>query len=574
VTNRKREKVRFQQRKGRPVLTREDAEYWLDFLPKVLKIGTEFEINLPSPERVLQVKDNQPCINAFNPCATDCANLESCLVDRHPTLCQTRSTGGDFLGKKFACPAKDDGDVEACKGCDAWLLDCRGSEGCSMYTPFCTICPSFQREGDVVEKGDIRHDAETIRQEMRELLQPTENVSDFGKKGVFEVKKDNSLINNGGIEIPTVGRRVHWNSFYQMCKDIIDPISERGGFVNERCGQHYHILAGYFGGRELGGRLGAGLGRTVSELEKPVPEIVLANLHQLHRRYELAMFWIMSSGADPRTLTRWARFRQSIRRFSSLHSRMSKVQAEMFETVVGMNSASNQKGKYVSIAYHFCRFDKAGDVSTFHIENRIGDGVLSPAVATSWAMLCYALVLKAVRLSQYGIMEDGSDAYRARIKEIQPHLIDGERREWGDHRTANTQGLQPYIPWLRENALEMVTWLKPELSNLGPSFDVLTALADKPCSLRLIDGDTWQKIENDLYAPFAHEAQGQILNADELREAVDLGSVMDCDHLEMWIEEVAAYLGQHPPAVADAVHQLIRNGEFRWSDPVGSLITA
>jgi hypothetical protein len=42
----------------------------------------------------------------------------------------------------------------------------------------------------------------------------------------------------------------------------------------------------------------------------------------------------------------------------------------------------------------------------------------------------------------------------------------------------------------------------------------------------------------------------------------------------MWIEEVAAYLGQNPPAVADAVHQLIQNGEFRWSDPVGSLITA
>ncbi len=40
MTNRKREKVRFQQRKGRPVLTRDDAEYWLDFLPKVLKIGT------------------------------------------------------------------------------------------------------------------------------------------------------------------------------------------------------------------------------------------------------------------------------------------------------------------------------------------------------------------------------------------------------------------------------------------------------------------------------------------------------------------------------------------------------
>ncbi len=566
MTQRKREKIRFQQRKGRPALNREDTEYWLEFLPKILKVGTEFEINLPSPERVLQIKDNQPCIRAGDPCSQDCANLEVCLVDRHPTLCKTRASGL-YLGKKFKCPAQDDGDINACKNCDSWLLDCRGSDGCSMHTPFCTICPSFQREGDVVEKGDIRQNAETIRAEMRELLQPTQFVGDFGKKGVFEVKKDNSLASNGGIEVPTVGRRVHWNSFYRMCKDILDPIISRGGFVNERCGQHYHILATYLDGPRIG--------RTVSELEKPIPEIVLANLHQLHRRYELAMFWIMSAGTKPEHITRWARFRQPLRRFSALRSRMQKIQAEMFETVIGMNTASNQKGKYASVAYHFCKFNHAGDVETFHIENRIADGTLSPAVATAWAMLCYALVLKAVRLSQYGVMEDGSDAFRAKVKEIQPHLIAGGLMgEWGDNRFADTRGIHQHIPWLRENATEMVNWLKPELSGLGPAYDILVALAGEPCSMRLIAGRSWQQIEDDLYAPFANgDGSNQILNADEIREAVDLGSVMDCDHLEMWIEEVAAYLGQHSPGVADAVHQLIQKGEFRWSDPVGSLIT-
>jgi len=565
VTERKRERIRFQQRKGRPPLTRDEFEYWLEFLPKILKIGTEFEINLPSPERVLQIKDNQPCVYAANPCSQDCANLETCLVDRHPSLCLTRETGS-FLGSKFECPAKNGADVDACKTCPAWLLNCRGIE-CSMHTPFCTICPSFQRKGDVVEKGDIRQDAEQIRQEMRRLFQPTEFVGTVGEKGVLEVKKDNSLINNGGIEIPTVGRRVHWNSFYRMCKDIVDPIAARGGFTNERCGQHYHILAGYFGGNRIG--------RTVSELEKPLPEIVLANLHQLHRRYELAMFWIMSAGTSPASLTRWAKFRQSLRRFSALHSRMGKIQAEMAETIIGMNSASNQKGKYASVAYHFCKFDEKGDVETFHIENRIGDGAMSPAVTTAWAMLCYALVLKAVRLSQYGVMEDGSDAYRAKIKEIQPHLIDGERRDWGEQRTANTTGLHPHIPWLRENAIEMVNWLKPELSNLGPAYDILTSLAGKPCSLRLCEGQTWDQIENDLYGPFAQRGEdAKSLNADEIREVVDLGGIMDCAHLEMWIEEVAAYLGQNPPMVADTVHQLIQNGELRWSDPVGALITA
>lgn len=566
MTQRKRERIRFQQKRGRPHLSRDEAEYWLEFLPKVLKIGTEFEINLPAPEAALERQDDFPCIHANKPCATDCTNLETCLTDRHPALCLTRETG-KFLEQKFTCPAQHDDDVNACKNCEAWMLSCRGMTGCSMYTPFCTVCPSFQRVGEVVEKGDIRQDAESVRREMKELLQPTEFVGDFGTKGVFEVKRDNSLINNGGIEVPTVGRRVHWNSFYQMCKDIIDPIKERGGFVNERCGQHYHILAGYFDRGKLR--------RDVSELEKSIPEVVLANLHQLHRRYELAMFWIMSAGDRPEAMTRWARFRQSIRRFSALHSRMAKVQAEMFETVRGMNSASNQRGKYASVAYHLCKFDDAGNVKTFHIENRIADGVLSPAVAAAWAMLCYALVMKAVRLSQYGVMEDGSDAYRSQIKQIRPHLIDGEVREWGDDRTARTAGLEPYIPWLCENATEMVSWLKPELSGLGPAYDILLALANKPCSMRLIGGDSWAQIEEDLYGPFSREGDSaQTQSADEIREAVDLGSIMDCDHIEMWIEETAAYLGQNPAIVADTVHRLIQDRELRWSDPVGALITA
>lgn len=564
----KRERIRFQQKNGRPPISREDADYWLAFLEKVLKVGTEFEMILPTAEKVLEVSNNQPCIHAKKPCVKNCANLEACLVDRHPSLCRTRITK-HFLDNKFECPAKDDTDLGACEGCGGWALLCRKLE-CAMFVPFCTVCPSFQRKGEVVESGNIRQDAETVRNEMRQLLQPTEFVGQVGKTGVLEVKKDNSLPNGGGIEVPTVGRRIHWQSFYNMCKNIIEPIVERGGSVNERCGQHYHVLAGYLDNSRRGGPT-----KAVSELEKPLPECVLANLHQLHRRYELAMFWIMSAGNSMAHLTRWSRFRQSLRRFSALRSRMLKVQAEMAEVVIGMNSASNQKGKYASVAYHFCRFNPDGDVTTLHIENRIADGVLSPAVAAAWAMLCYALVLKAVRLSQYGIMEAGSQEYMDKVKAIQPHLIDGERREWGDYRNADTSKLAAHIPWLRENTTEMVNWLKPELSNLGPSYEILLSLADKPCSLRLAGGQTWENIENSLYGPHLNTSNPEdLLNEEELREIIDLASIVDCEHMEMWIEEVAAYLGKDPPVVADIAHRMVNSGDFRWSDPIGALITA
>ncbi len=562
--NKQRGVLRFQKKQARPPLSREEFSYWLDFLPKILKIGTEFEINLPSVENVLQNPEGAPCVRSSKPCLTDCLNLETCLVDRHPTMCLTRSSG-KFLTKKFTCPAKDDQDTAACAECPAWALDCRGLE-CAMHTPYCTICPSFSREGENhVEKGDIRKDAELIREEMKQILQPTGFVGKTGKSGALEVKKDGSLQHNGGIEVPTVGRRVHWNSFYKMCKGIVDPIVERGGFVNERCSQHYHVLTGYFDS-------GRSRDRQISELESPLPEIILANLHQLHRRYELAMFWIMSAGADMEHLTRWARFRQPIRKFSALHSRMAKIQAEMNDQIQSMTPS--QRSKYASVTYYLCKFDEDGNASTFHIENRISDGLLSPCVAAAFAMMCYAFVMKAVRFSQYGIMEIGDQEYCEKLKEIEPHLINGADRGWDGNRHADTSGIGPHIPWLRENAREMIQLLKAELYNLGPSYDILMELAERPISLRLMSGDSWEKIEEDLYTSKLGEAVEGPIAEEEIREIVDLAGIVDCDDVEMWIEEVAANLGQNAMDVGAIIHQMVESGKYRWSPPIGALITA
>lgn len=555
--------ITFQKKPARPALTREKFLYWMDFLPKVLKIGTEFEINLSSPKNVLQIVDDKSCIHSAKPCVQDCTNLETCLVDRHPTFCLTRDTGR-FLGKDFLCPAKDSDDTKACQSCPAWMLNCRGFE-CSRYTPFCTVCPSFQRQGEVVENINLRMDAETVRQEMKQLLKPSGFVGKVGISGALEIKKDNSLENNnGGIEVPTVGRRVYWQSFYNMSKEIIYPIVERGGYVNERCGQHYHILAGYFKNQKE-------LRNPVSELEESLPEIVLANLHQLHRRYELAMFWIMSAGKEWDHITRWARFRQSIWKYSALRNHMQRIQDELGDNIVCMGGTS-QRGKYASVAYHFCEFDKAGDVKTFHIENRIADSALSPAVVTAWAMMTYALVLKATRLSQYGIMEVGDKSYRDAINTIKPTLIEGANREWGSDRKANTENIYNYIPWLRKNCIELINFLKPELNNLGPAYDILLSLADKPCSVRLIEGQNWMQIEESLMN--RNETIVDQDSEDEIREVVDLAGIVDCDNVEMWTEEVAAYLGQSTVQVINSVSHFINSGQYRWSAPIGAVITS
>lgn len=530
--------------------------YYKDLFPKILKVGTEFELNLPSPEDSLQNKGEEPCLHSRKTCVTDCANTEQCMIDRHPNFCLTRDTGS-FLGEEFECPAKDDQDVEACKKCPAWSLLCRGLK-CSMHTPFCTVCPNFERKGDNVERADIRRDAASVREEVENLLQPTNFVGQVGRTGALSVIKDGSLT-QGGIEVPTVGRRVHWQSFYNMCKGILDPIVERGGFTNERCGQHFHVLTAYFNGAN-------GVGKTISDLESPLPEIILANHHQLVRRYELALFWIMSAGSDINSLTRWAKFRVPVFGFSAMSNRMKKVQSEIARNI----HSPKGDGKYASVAIHMCRF-QGEHVSTFHIENRIADGCLAPSVITAWAMLCYAMVMKSLRLSQYGIMDVGDKEYTSKVKEIAPLLINGQERDYGNQRSADTSMLQPFVPWLQENAREMIQLLKSELGSFGPAFDILMELASRPVSMRRVSGDSWEKIEMDLYGSRLDVSETTPLEI-ELREVVDLTTILECESLGVWTEETAAYLGQPPVEVTAMISNMIEGGEYRWCEAVGTLV--
>lgn len=560
--------LKFQKKASRPPLTREQFLYWRDLLSKILKLGTEFEINLPSAERGLKSNAAEPCVHSKKKCVTDCANLEMCLSEKHPTFCLTRETGS-FLGSKFQCPAKDEGDVAACVECPSWTLNCRGLD-CALHTPFCTVCPSFLRKSEsMIENTDIRQDAETVRTEMKDLFRPTGDVLRVGEAGVLEVKQDGSLVNNGGIEVPTVGRRVHWNSFYRMCKEIIDPIEKRGGYINERCGQHFHLLCGYGGGPNVpsGRRSSAD-----SELEVSMPEIILANFHQLHRRYETALFWMMSSGENMETLTRWAKFRQPVRHYSAMQSSMRKIQKELADNIPG--GGHGTAGKYASCSYYFCKFDQEGQVSTFHIENRIADGCMSPSVVAAWGMMVYAMMLKAVRLSQYGIMEIGSKEYTEQLEEASQHLVNGHNREYGSHRVGDTSGIGPYIPWYRENARELVQLLKGELNKLGPAFDILMQLADRPLSLRRAQGDSWTDIENELNPQSREEdSNNRYLIESEVAEVVDLTGIVECENQNVWIEEVAAHV-DHPPAVIEEiVDHFLSSGRYRWSDVVGALIT-
>jgi hypothetical protein len=109
---------------------------------------------------------------------------------------------------------------------------------------------------------------------------------------------------------------------------------------------------------------------------------------------------------------------------------------------------------------------------------------------------------------------------------------------------------------------------------MDPAFNILAELAERPCSIRLAEGDSWEDIEEELYGPYRKTSSpGDFGSEEEVRELVDLGGVVECANLDMWVEEVAANLGQEPHTIEEAVESLLASRKYRWSEAIGSLIT-
>ena len=63
----------------------------------------------------------------------------------------------------------------------------------------------------------------------------------------------------------------------------------------------------------------------ITELERDMPEIILANLHQLTRRYQNAMTWMFMGLNEPERMTRWEKFRVSVLEISALDRPMNEI---------------------------------------------------------------------------------------------------------------------------------------------------------------------------------------------------------------------------------------------------------
>lgn len=534
--------------------------YWKKALSKILKCGMEFEYNLP--EKNGNCKGNSsscPCIKMETECWKKCANLEKCESEPAMTRCKNVNK---------VCKADN------CATCTNYALSCH-ELFCADFVSVCMDCADFEVScEDCPNRFDPERNPDAIRSRITENLQPNQTYGQINKSGVHSITTDGSLLGKKGVEVITIGRRVDYWEFFKMAKNIIDTSVTKGAWVNERCSIHMHLLASYYSKLvpDQHGKAN-GIPNQISELEKPMPEIILANFHQLVRRYQNAMTWMMTALDDPKKITRWEKFRVSVLPISAVLNSMHSVKNQVAESAGGT--------KYGWVNYKYTDFNGEGDVSRFHVEFRALDGVLCPTVVAAIACLYYALMIKAVEISKYGVVEVGDKDWMTQSKKVKEALLNNMKGYGDGDRFGHTENLHKYYDILIKESLDLVRQLKHILISIGPAYDTLEALAKRPVSLRRIDGDSWEKIESDLAVPMTEENKFETI----LSEWIDLRMVTECANVDEWVHSVGRAFKDNEDTMGEIdidhdieqrIEEFVDNkrndGELIWSNSLGAVV--
>ena len=514
-----------------------EVRYWKSIFRKILKVGLEFEYNLPNKNGTCKGGNNAcPCQHTnTKTCWQTCLRVEACRAE---------------MGKEFKCHGIFcSGFVTACLTCQDYSINC----------------------GSCEHRFDSSRNPDSIRERITNELQPSNSYGAVTKYGVHSVVTDGSLLGKKGAEIITVGRRVDYWEFFRMASSIVNLAETNGAYVNERCSIHAHILSSYYGKVPKSEELGPGIHSNINEMERDLPEIVIANFHQLCRRYQNAITWMTTGLDDPNHLTRWEKFRVSVLGTSAIFNNMISVRDE-----VSGNAGGN---KYGWVNYNNCLFTDEGNVRRFHVEMRVMDGLMSPSAIAAISCLYYALVIKAAEISRYGIAEVGDKEWLDRAARIKASLMNNMKGYQDGDRFSDTHDLSKHYETLISESLDLVRQLKHILITVGPAYEILEKLAERPCSLRRCDGQSWNQIEKDLAVEFTVED----LFANKIAEIIDLRLVDECQTPEEWIKEVVMMLRKDselhidpedisiPKRVQQFVDRKRNDGEIIWLEKVGAM---
>jgi hypothetical protein len=373
---------------------------------------------------------------------------------------------------------------------------------------------------------------------VEKLLCPSGDMNRLGYLGVYDVVREHC-----GVEVQIIGRHPHWEALCKQYHNTISPLMEQGIRMRPTCGLHYHLLG--------------------ISLAESVPEIIMANLWNMARKFAPGLKYITSGGASMQGLCRRRQHNahREFMRQSPLNRNMRQIQLHLKNS---MDVPEHQN--FFNLEH--VRFDDAGGICDFHIEFRFADGDLAPVSITAKTFLFLAMLLKAVEISKFGLLHVGKIREWNRKRELMDMISNNN----GKLATSDTSAITPAIlDEYRNNASEMLSFLKSIFLILdNPAEIVLQELCQYPISLRRIRGDSWNEIDQDLYQRIMPLSSYDELD-HKIIKVVELGLVQGASDMEEWLKRAAIKAG----VPGKIVRERIKGYIFRepvWNAELGRMV--
>jgi hypothetical protein len=384
-------------------------------------------------------------------------------------------------------------------------------------------------------------DRPVFENEIISLLHPSGTYDRLGKSGVISVSPEHC-----GIEIRVIGRQPYYRALHDQYRELTELLLARGARARSTCGLHFHIIT--------------------PNLAEPVPEIILANLWNLVRRYSPELRFITSCGESRSALCRRRNHTSHAEmvRHSPIHTTMQEIQKELHESTVVPEHQNFFNLENVG-------FTEDGDISPFHLEFRFPDADLSATSITAKTFLFLAMVLKSVNLSQYGVIHVGKIVPWRRKVELLNLLSNND----GVLATSDTsQVTDNMLDELRQGCHELLDFLEPIFDGFedNPSFEVLEALAETPVSLLRCAGRDWSSIE----AFLSQRAQLASSSIDEIEQKlmqhIELEDWQGARSIEEWNWHAASELYLTPQDLEAHLKNIEKLRGVRWNERLGTIV--
>lgn len=382
-------------------------------------------------------------------------------------------------------------------------------------------------------KGVTREDFQPA---IEKLLEPSRDMDRLGRLGVFDVVKEHC-----GVEVQIIGRHPHWDSLLKQYQQVVIPLLEQGIRMKPTCGLHFHLI---------------GIG-----LAESIPEIILANLWNMARKYSPGLKYLTSGGDSWQGLCRRRQHNahQEFVRQSPSSLSMPEIQANLMKS---LDVPEHQN--FINLEH--LEFDEGGAISTFHLEFRFPDGDLSAVSITAKTFLFLAMLLKSVEISKFGLLHVG----RVQDWNRNKMLLDLISNNDGMLATSDTSAIsREMLEEYGNSARHLLEFLKSIFIVLdNPAEIVLQELVERPISLRRIDGDDWQKIDADLASKITTPCLDQL--DYKIIKIIELGLAEGRDYDE-WLKMTAIRSGVPRETIRKRLKGY-KNREPVWDQESGRMV--